>query len=566
MNAAMSSEVGVRPERPESPSAPAQRRAGPSDGASPGQRSTIPAIPAGPRMQRVERVADLIHRSPRMATQRRALDQVAQREPWDPAAAAQETLASAAQNARLPGVVAPHPVAIGAQQDPGDLTSTQGAQRHFDPEMRDQVSQLLNYLPAEHIIGNPALARVVCERTTDENPGISFYDGNDQTLHVVVPGNVSSWLYMSIDRWPVGDLVTTLMTNYAYATEEDNHGNLTNPNVGHKASEVLHRDVLGRGTVGSKLEMVGENFVRWLLTHETGHSVDQAIGFVSNGHHRQPWAASWDIHAAGGGETALMNRFTGGLNLNMAVLNAQYTAATGANFDAVMTAAVVDKEPWAFDVPGRNAALNGYEGVVAGGRAQVEYLERVVRKGLDSPWQLGGTGGIAFGGRNYHVEYQHSRWVSYDAARYADRNSNYQYSGPDEWFAESYAHYFKHNSLKFWRTNHGQWGEQLRDPITRTWFLANLDPINGAGALIAANQLQAIPGVGPAIAGPVAGGVAVPAQPGKLETLGRGLVKVAELSASGLLRILSTVFGIAGGLLKLFFYLPGRAFWRWLTG
>lgn len=58
----------------------------------------------------------------------------------------------------------------------------------------------------------------------------------------------------------------------------------------------------------------------------------------------------------------------------------------------------------------------------------------------------------------------------------------------------------------------------------------------------------------------------MPAQPGKLETLGRGLVKVAELSASGLLRILSTVFGIAGGLLKLFFYLPGRAFWRWLTG
>lgn len=562
MNAPMS-EVGVRPE----PSgAAAQRGAGPTGRATTKLRSMSPALPAGPRVQRVERVADLIHGSPRMAIQRRALDQVAQREPWDAAAAAQEAIASANQNARLPGVVAPHPVAIGAQQDPGDPTSTLGDQRHFDREMRDQVSQLLNYLPAEHIVGNPALARVVCESATDENPGISFYDGTDQTLHVVVPGNVDSWLYMSVDRWPVGDLVTTLMTNFAYANERDAHGVRTNPHVGDKATEVLHRDVLGRGTVGSKLEMVGENFVRWLLTHETGHSVDQAIGFVSNGHHRQPWAASWDIHTTGAGENALITSFTGGLNLNMPVLNAQYTAATGANFDAAMTGAVVHKRPDAFDMPGRNAALNGYEGAVAGGRAQVEYLERVVLKGLDSPWQLGGTGGIAFGGRNHHVEYQHSRWVSYDAARYANRNSNYQYSGPDEWFAESYAHYFKHNSLKFWRTNSGQWGEQLRDPITRAWFLANLDPINGPGALIAANQLQPIPGLGPAIAAPVAGGVAVPAPPGRLETIGRGLVKVSELSASGLLRILSTVFGIAGGLLKLLFYVPGRMFWRWLTG
>jgi hypothetical protein len=38
------------------------------------------------------------------------------------------------------------------------------------------------------------------------------------------------------------------------------------------------------------------------------------------------------------------------------------------------------------------------------------------------------------------------------------------------------------------------------------------------------------------------------------------------LGASAVLRNLSTVFGIAGGVLKYLLYMPTRKFWRWLTG
>jgi hypothetical protein len=528
---------------------------------APGQRridDLAASIHSSPRQRRLQAAARSIQRSPRVTAQHQQDNRVAQLAPWNAIAAADEANETANQNARLPGP--PHPVAIGAQQDPANPLQTQGNQKHFDTEMRDQVRDLLNYLPAEHIVGNPSLARVVCESATPANPGISFYNGGNQTLHVVVPFNVDSWIYLSIDKWPVGDLVTTLMTNVGYSQDPNN------PNLGNKTGELLSRDVIGRGSVSSKLSMIGENFVQWMLKHETGHSVDNAIGFIANGHYRQPFAASWMIHdGTDQTEAGLINSFTGGLGLNMGVLNAQYLGATGANFAAVMNNAVVNKQPNAFQVPGRAAALAGYDVAVPGGAAQVKYLEKVISSGLDSPWQLGGEGGVPFGGRNYHVEYQHTRWVSYNAARYPARNSNYQYSGPDEWFAESYAHYFKHSSWKFWRAARSQWGEQLRDPIIRAWFLANLDPINGPGNLIAANVLQPIAGAGPVLAPPAPGAVAVPAQPGRLQKLGRGFVKLTQLGASGLLRILSTVFGIAGGLLKLL-YVGARTFWRWLTG
>ena len=138
-----------------------------------------------------------------------------QRVPWNAVIAGRDQALENAQNARLgAGVVPLHPIAIGAQPDPVAPAQTLGAQRHFDADMREQVAKILNYLPASHIVGNPALTRVVMERATPANPGMSYFGGGQ--LHIVVPYNASSWVYMSMSKWPVGELATTPMTNIGY--------------------------------------------------------------------------------------------------------------------------------------------------------------------------------------------------------------------------------------------------------------------------------------------------------------------------------------------------------------
>jgi hypothetical protein len=522
-----------------------------------GQDKSLPHKAWHVRPQKPARESPIKQRLKKMNNNARASSALVQRAPWNALSHGAEVAETNAQNARL-GVAPPHPVQIGAQQDPANALQTIANEKHFDPEMRNEIRDLLNYLPASHIVGNPSLARIICEEANAANPGISFFGGN--TLHVVVPANADSWLYLSVDKWPLGDLITTLMTNAGYAQSPNN------PHVGHKATEVLGRDVVGTGTIANKLSMIGDNFVDWMLKHETGHSVDSAIQWEAGGHYRQPWAASWMKHdGTDQTEIGMMNSMIAGLGLNAGVLDAQYMGNTGANYVApILQNVITNKNPAVFDVAGRNLALAGYDAAVPGGRAQVEFLENVIKEGLDSPWQKGGKGGIPFGGRNYHVEYQHSLWVSYNANRYVNRNSNYQYSGPEEWFAESYAHYFKHSNWKVWRTAHSQWGEKIKDPVTRAWFLANLDPINGPGALIIGNVLQPIAGAGPIIA--PAGPVAVPAVPGILNKIGTGFLKVAKLGVSGLFRILSTVFGIAGGVLKYLLYVPARMLWRKIFG
>ena len=95
--------------------------------------------------------------------------------PWDPAANVAEIAEENAQNARLgPGIAAPSPVRIGPQQAPGGAM-TVGNQKHFDPDMLREVVTILNYLPPQHVIGNPSLTRVVMDNTTANNPGISNY-------------------------------------------------------------------------------------------------------------------------------------------------------------------------------------------------------------------------------------------------------------------------------------------------------------------------------------------------------------------------------------------------------
>jgi hypothetical protein len=487
--------------------------------------------------------------------------QVIQRQdPWDPAAHASEVAEANAQNARLAGP--PHPISIGPLQIPGPPPTTTGTQKHFDADMLREVRAVLDYLPPEHIVGNPALTRVVMEHATAANPGVSYF-GNGE-LHVVVPFDAGSWVYLSMSKWPVGDLASTLMTNVGYAQ------NPNNPNLSTKWWETLNRDVVGTGAITNKLSMLGENFVNWLLKHETGHSVDHAIGFSANRYYRDPALGGWLIHD--GMDTTPQVMRDGMLNAlgllgSLPALNAAFAANTGQTYSFLLDDAVLNHDPNAFNVPNKRAARNAFQAgglafpAVANGAWKAAHLEDVVLEGLHSPWQKGGKGGTPLANRTYQVEYQHTRWVSYDSAKYSLRNSNYQYSGPDEWFAESYAAYFTHSSLKFWQTAAQQWGNHLNDPAARAWFLANLDPINGPGALIVANALINIAAPVPGMA--VQNPVVVPGILQRiLEPIRDVIVTVAKLGVDGLFRVLANTFLWPAGLLKYLLWLPLNWLWR----
>jgi hypothetical protein len=481
-----------------------------------------------------------------------------QRDLWDNVAAAQEQAATNQQNGRplAGGIVAPHPVQIGARQDPLNANQTDGQDRHFDPEMLAALQTLLDGLPPSHVIGNPRLVNVVMQHGN----GISSY-GNGQ-LSIVVPGDVDSWIYLSVSKWPLGDLATTLLTNQSYA------GNAGGGRPGPKYGEVASRDVVGTGTIANKLSMIGDNFVEWMLKHETGHSVDEAIGWTNGRHYRDPHCGGWIIHDGTDAPLAGLDQLVLGALLNAGEQNAldlAFNNATGNPYRS-LRAAIQQRDPGQLDgPPNRGAALAAVDGTHPGTRARVLHAERIIREGLDSPWQKGGSGGIPLGNRTYHVEYQHNRWVSYESAKYPLRNSNYQYSGPDEWFAESYAAYFKHSPWKVWRQAHDQWGEHLNDAQINQWFLNQLDPINGGGALIVNEVLQPIGGPAPML--PVQNPAVAPTNAQRIAELLENLfITVVRLPLDGLFRILSTVFGVAGGLLKYLLYVPARMLYRAIAG
>lgn len=105
------------------------------------------------------------------------------------------------------------------------------------------------------------------------------------------------------------------------------------------------------------------------------------------------------------------------------------------------------------------------------------------------PWS---TGGVHLGDRIYHESYAgRKEWVSYKHAARNKKVSTYQFRAPGEWFAEAYATYYQPPGAK---------GALLtaRDPDTKAWFDANVDPQHGAGGTTPAAPAAPAPAPAPA--------------------------------------------------------------------
>lgn len=454
-----------------------------------------------------------------------------QREPWDVAKHANETALDGILNA--PAVPGTHPTQIGpnlvvAPAGPGALAPhTAVGEKHFDQRLLNLVQTVFNGLPNSHIKGNSSLARVVLrESGGPAGAGMaSFYSPGNQSLNLVVPGDVSSWIYMQVEKWPFGDSVTTLLSEIQHLAEQ--WGEYQGNNI--SATDFLKETISAPyrflthnvTTTGSSLDkaktsLSTEGFLQWIIRHETGHSVDDAIGWYANQHYRNPATGGWRMFIGAGPEAAMVNEIlnTTGLTGMMGNLNAAYAAQplnAGAGYNSMLNA-VNTRRKQELNPVYRNAALTTFEGTNPGGRRLVDYAENVIQIGLSRPWENGSA--INVGGRAYQRDTQHDDWESYIYAKYAHRNSNYQFQNPGEWFAESYQAFFK-----------GQpptWGQKLNDPIARAWFNANLVPValGGGGALInALGNLTPIAAAAPAIAAPGAGTAAIPTSVQKFVSL-----------------------------------------------
>jgi hypothetical protein len=393
---------------------------------------------------------------------------IIQRDPWDQPQSQREQNLAAGQNARVEaGAAIPgaHPVAIGARYNPANPGQTFGQERHLDDDMLETLQAVLNALPPSHINGNPRLGRIVMEHAV--NGAASFYQGGQITI--IVPFDASSWLYLNLTKWPLGDFITTLLTS-------------------EHPSGALARDVVGTGEMTNKLSMIPEKFVKWMLRHETGHSVDDAIDWSENRHYREAGCGAWEVFGGAGNptEAQMVNTILNAVGINgpvLANLNAAFQPSTGAGYNSIINA-VTNRNTNHLNPAYRQTALNIFETTNPGGTRLVDYAEKVIRVGLSSPYEKGG--GIRLNNRTYHRDPQHDDWISYNSASYDLRDSNYQFQNPSEWFAETYARYFIPPAA--------QWGNNVRNPLSQAWFLANLDPVNNpAPALIAGGNLVPTP-------------------------------------------------------------------------
>jgi hypothetical protein len=394
---------------------------------------------------------------------------VIQRDPFDPTRSAAEQALQNTVNAIAPVPNTPHIVNIGAQQAPGGLTGVD--ERHFDNQMLRTLQNVLTRLPSQHIKGNLTLDRIVMMHDTGN--GASYY--GDGTLNIVVPFDKDSWAYLHITKWPLGDLATTALTLYGQEA--------LNP------LNAFTHDIIGTGGLLNKLKMIPENFLEWLIPHELGHAVDDAIGWDTNRHYRNPACAAWDKYLDPNEEMAMYQTILASVfpaaNDSMALNQAfnQYTH-TFPGYTSI-SKAISKRKVVELNPSYRTTALQTFETTVQGGTRKVDYMENIIRSGLNRPWEHGG--GAPLANRTYQLDTQHDKWVSYESNKYSLRDSNYQFSNPSEWFAETYAHYFT-----------PPWGNRVKDIAARNWFKDNLDPINTtlprAGFISRNRLLKRIPG------------------------------------------------------------------------
>ncbi|WP_211245828.1 DUF4157 domain-containing protein [Actinomadura oligospora] len=286
-----------------------------------------------------------------------------------------------------------------------DIGSVAGGPR-MSHSMLYEIDKVLGELPEDHVRGNPFLRSI---QMGDGLGQASAYDSRTQRIGMVNPFGMPAFMYTSLNR---GSRAQRGLMDMGAALGYD--GLTTGEQLGVMVPGT-DRHVMG----GVSDVLANGNLVKWTLRHEIGHSVDRKVGWALHLSSR-PEFGGWRREHRAGIVEALATRF---------------------GFAPEAFAAGTSLEPDAL----REHAAN-LDGHFAGCGLDDERRGQVVgfvRKALAQPWMLndGGRAHLEVGGRIYHVDH-YDAWVSYEAAARGNAVSNYQFSTPDEWFAEAYAAYY----------------------------------------------------------------------------------------------------------------------------
>ncbi len=305
----------------------------------------------------------------------------------------------------------------------------ESASEHFSHSMLDRIEKVLGELPADHVTANPKLRAIV--RAAATSGAASEYDPETNSIRLVKPPGIPSWLYAKINRgigWQ------------QYLMDVGAKLDLSGLSLKDQLSP--RRNVMG----GESDVLAHGNLVKWTLRHEIGHSVEELINGESidwDNLASEEQFGGWQTHSEQEGLRIAANALLTKAGVTRAEMQ-QEIASTG-----LLHAFSLAIEPNRPSAP-RAKVLDSIADIFASANpvlhAKITNAADLAKMALAQPWTLKDGGATALGieSRIYQVDDTDNTavWVSYNAAARDNAVSNYQFSNRKEWFAEAYAAFY----------------------------------------------------------------------------------------------------------------------------
>jgi hypothetical protein len=182
---------------------------------------------------------------------------------------------------------------------------------------------------------------------------------------------------------------------------------------------------------------IEESDVRGTIVHETGHAVDEEMGWSAGAEPARPQRGGWTSYGANY-QTCATDMVSG----SGGAITTDLTPAQRQDVIDQMDTAMSNRSAQGLEQAIRN--LPWFAGLPAATRRAVlaDRALAALRIGLNQPWFSASDGGEHLGDYVYQESYA-NQWVRYRHEARARKVSDYQFRDPGEWFAEAYDFYYR---------------------------------------------------------------------------------------------------------------------------
>jgi hypothetical protein len=187
----------------------------------------------------------------------------------------------------------------------------------------------------------------------------------------------------------------------------------------------------------ARVAMQRDNLFEWIIRHEFGHSVDKLIQFTNRfaGH---PRFGGWVRYR---NNTGLLREIL--IDLGVDALKGSNALLHDPMFHRFENLLAVGGSNWrpADVIRGLRAKVrSALQEVNSPMRDYWQKAHRLIHYAIDDPWLEGNQVQYTVeNGRRYLYNSEYREWYSCLDSAFQNRISNYQFSSPSEWFAETYA-------------------------------------------------------------------------------------------------------------------------------